>query len=128
MTHVKAENIIDVIYLAFFSGAIGLMLGGIIEHNIGIILTGIPELLVTMIGIRYWPKYTKQRWEYLKTMLMALGVSLPIGITLAVISIIPAKDKLLLISIFTVIQILAFANVIDVRIKFDAVTNEEGKI
>lgn len=119
MNRVKVESNWDILYLVLVANALGLMLGGIIKENTGIILAGIPELLVALIGLRYWPRYTKQRWEYLRAILMASVVSLPLGITLAMLSNIPSQEKIFLIGIFTVMQILAIAIVLDARAKFN---------
>lgn len=109
---------IDIIYLLLASGGLGTMLGGILLSEPGIIVTGIPECFIVLLGIKFWPVYTKQRWDYLKNILVAFSIALPFGIAAGLTKGITWRDKLLLAGIFAIVDIAMISTVISARAKF----------
>jgi len=118
MKHTRIENVIDVIYLMCFAGSCADVLYGISEHSIGLMILAVPALALTMIGIKYWPTYTEQRREYLKTMLIGCSLLLPIGIIMIALSDFTHSDKAPVIIGFTLVTALAIANIITIMAEF----------
>jgi len=118
MKLVGVENVINVIYLMCFAGSCASTISGIIEHSIGLMLLASPELLLVMIGIKYWPTYTEQRWEYLRTMLLGCILLLPTGIIMVAISNFANPDKVIIIAGLILVIALSIANLITIMAEF----------